>query len=93
MPSEPTFRSLGVRVKYGWRCFDGVWRRVSSDAPDGYIPFTRRHRATGRSMSEAMKGNSNRLVHGKRSRAFTERRKAYMQLLRAVREATAKARD
>jgi hypothetical protein len=56
------------------------------------IPFTRRHRATGRSMGEVMKGNAHRLIRGKRSKAFTDRRRAFMMLLRAVREAIEQAR-
>jgi hypothetical protein len=37
-------------------------------------------------------GNANRLVHGRQSKAYVERRRAFMMLLKATREAIEKAR-
>ena len=50
------------------------------------IPFERRHVRTGQPRG-ARPGNANAYRHGLRSGSHTARRKAFMQLLRAIREA------
>jgi hypothetical protein len=49
------------------------------------------HRRTGRRVG-APSGNDNRLVHGKRSKAYVERRRSFMVLLRMAREVVEAAR-
>jgi hypothetical protein len=57
---------------------------------DGDLPFTRRHVRTGRPMG-APKENRNRWVHGRRSAAHVQGRKALNALIRRAREAVAQA--
>jgi hypothetical protein len=58
--------------------------------PDDGIPFRRPHRRTGRRRG-APDGNRNRWVHDMRSIAYTDGRRALMQLLREARAAVARA--
>jgi hypothetical protein len=69
-----------------------VKAEVPFSSPDD-VPFRRAHRRTGRSKSEALKGNAYRLVHGLRAKDHVKRRAAFMQLLRETRAAVAKARS
>jgi hypothetical protein len=55
------------------------------------IPFRRAHRPTGKPRG-ARPGNQNALRNGRQSRAYIERRRAFMQLLEMVREAAEMAR-
>jgi hypothetical protein len=60
---------------------------VTDKSPGDHIPFRRLHRATGRRHGPLV-GSQNAFRHGRRSKAFTERRRAFMMLLRRCREAT-----
>jgi hypothetical protein len=76
----------------GWRCFDGVWRRVTPGDPEGLFSYRRPHRATGQPRG-GRPGNRNAWKTGWRSRIHTvEPRKAFMHFLRQCREAAARAK-